>query len=47
MEKAVTMVGFLFFWLCFALALLVFTPFAIGCPVGLVIMGFGWFFWDE
>jgi hypothetical protein len=47
MEKTVTMVGFLFFWICFALTLLVSTPFAIGCPVGLVVMGLGWFFWDE
>lgn len=47
MEKKVTCFGFGIFMFCLFMAFFTTNVWLWGCGVGLLICGFGWYFWEE
>lgn len=47
MEKKVACFGFGLFMLCLFIAFFTTNIWLWGCGVGLLICGFGWYYWEE
>jgi len=47
MEKIVTTIGFTIFMFCLFVALFTTNAWLWGCGIGLLIFGFGWYYWED
>ena len=47
MEKLVVEIGFGIFMFCLFVALLTTNTWLWGCGIGLLILGFGWHYWED